>query len=46
MQLQIGSGEYGIAALTRIGLAYGDLAQELSMRLAARVPIALGGVGA
>jgi tetratricopeptide (TPR) repeat protein len=26
--LQIGSGEYGIAALTRIGLAYSDLAQN------------------
>lgn len=26
--LQIGSGEYGIAALTRIGMAYGDFAQN------------------
>lgn len=26
--LQIGNGEYGIAALTRIGLAYGDFAQN------------------
>ncbi len=26
--LAIGSGEYGIASLTRIGLAYGDLAQN------------------
>ena len=31
---------------SRAAQAYGDLAQELSMRLAARVPIALGGVGA
>src|SRR2546423_1579133 len=31
---------------SRAALAYGDLAQELSLRLAARVPIALGGVGA
>ncbi|MBX7096329.1 MAG: tetratricopeptide repeat protein [Myxococcaceae bacterium] len=27
--LKIGNGEYGIAALTRIGLAYGDLSQNL-----------------
>ncbi len=26
--LQIGNGEYGIAALTRIGLAYGDFSQN------------------
>ena len=31
---------------SRAARAYGDLAQELSLRLAARVPIALGGVGA
>ncbi|HEV2011975.1 MAG TPA: AAA family ATPase [Candidatus Limnocylindria bacterium] len=31
---------------SRAAQAYGDLAQEISMRLAARVPIALGGVGA
>jgi chromosome partitioning protein len=31
---------------SRAARAYGDLAQEISMRLAARVPIALGGVGA
>jgi chromosome partitioning protein len=31
---------------SRAATAYGDLAQEISMRLAARVPIALGGVSA
>ncbi|HEV2249110.1 MAG TPA: AAA family ATPase [Candidatus Limnocylindria bacterium] len=31
---------------SRAARAYGDLAQELSARLASRVPIALGGVGA
>jgi chromosome partitioning protein len=31
---------------SRAAQAYGDLAQEISMRLASRVPIALGGVGA
>ena len=31
---------------SRAAQAYSDLAQEISMRLAARVPIALGGVGA
>ena len=30
---------------SRAAQAYGDLAQEISMRLAARIPIALGGVG-
>ena len=31
---------------SRAAQAYGDLAQEISMRLASRIPIALGGVGA
>src|SRR5438477_2195818 len=31
---------------SRAAQAYSDLAQELSMRLASRIPIALGGVGA
>src|SRR5438128_522399 len=31
---------------SRAALAYADLARELSLRLASRVPIALGGVGA